>query len=279
MEIIWQKQKYFISVLQTKCAKEQKLEWFAENKLKDIPFQHIQPDKNNNWIDLTDNDWEEMLPLANKETKLSKNNKDENSLLKLYSLGVVTNRDEWVYDINEKNLEDKVKYLIDIYNIDVERLKNIEKSKIKDEVDYQIKWTRAVKNDLFKGKEYEFNRTNILYSLYRPYIREHLYFSKNLNEMQYLIPKLIKRETISGFGNLFIAITGTSSVKPFISLVTNIIPCLDLLEKLNAYLSTVTTKKETNRKYHGLGIGAILGRGMRGEHTPKKEKNLTPALS
>jgi predicted helicase len=41
--------------------KEDKLQWFAENKLKDIPFEIIRPDKNNNWINIANNDFETLL--------------------------------------------------------------------------------------------------------------------------------------------------------------------------------------------------------------------------
>ena len=44
--------------------KEEKLEWLRHHKLADIPFQRITPDKNNNWINLADNDWETLLPLT-----------------------------------------------------------------------------------------------------------------------------------------------------------------------------------------------------------------------
>lgn len=53
---------------------------------------------------LADNDFDDLLPLANKETKLAKSQKEERAVFKLFSLGVVTARDDWVYDFNEQNL-------------------------------------------------------------------------------------------------------------------------------------------------------------------------------
>ena len=106
----------YYHTLTDEMRKEEKWEWFSENKLENISFDHIIPDKNNNWLDLTDNDWETMLPLANKETKLSKSKNDEKAVFKLFSNGIVTARDEWVYDFNSKNLENKVKHFIDLYD-------------------------------------------------------------------------------------------------------------------------------------------------------------------
>jgi len=169
-------------------AKE-KLEFLTFNKLKDIPFEIITPDKDNNWINMsTADDWETMLPIANKETKLTKNISEENAVFKLFSLGVVTNRDEWVYDANKENLKIKIQFLIDLYNTEVKRLNGIKKENLKDKVDYTIKWTRAVKNDLSKGKIYIFDENNVSDCLYRPFVKKKLYYTQELNEMQYQMP-------------------------------------------------------------------------------------------
>lgn len=204
--------------------KEEKLNWFRDNPIQNIAFDKILPDKTHNWINLSEeNDWEKLLPVADKEVKLGKN---KNALFELFSLGVVTARDEWVYDNNEECLKKKVQHLIGVYNIDRERLKGKDKNTIKDEVDYSIKWSRAVKNDLFKDKKYFFNESLILKSLYRPYVKRLIYFSRELNEMQYQLPNLFRNGN-----NLCIAMSGTSTSKPFTTLVTDTRFCYDLIEK------------------------------------------------
>jgi len=57
-------------------------------------------------------------------------------------------------------------------------------------IDYTIKWTRAVKDDLVKGKVYCYNENLVTDSHYRPFIKRKLYFSEELNEMQYQNPLL-----------------------------------------------------------------------------------------
>jgi predicted helicase len=170
--------------------REQKLQWLAENPLKDIPFEIIRPDRNNNWINLSENDFEELLPLCSKNAKLGRGNE---TLFELFSLGVVTARDEWVYDHNKKHLSDKIKFLIDVYNKELV----LHKDKIKDIVDYSIKWSRAVKNDLSKGKKYIFNKKDIVESLYRPFVKKKLYFNKELIEMRYQLNAIFQDENIS----------------------------------------------------------------------------------
>jgi len=184
------KAKIYYFTLTDEMRKEEKLAWFSEMKFEDIPFEHIQPDKNGNWIDIPDNDWEELIPVSNKETKLAKSKSEEKAVFKLNSIGVVTARDEWVYDYKRTDVEKKVKHLIDIYNLDVVKLKGKSKNEIKDEVDYSIKWSRAVKNDLFKAKIYKFDQSNIIKTLFRPFTKKYLYFARELNEMQYQNPMI-----------------------------------------------------------------------------------------
>ncbi|MCD8481043.1 MAG: Eco57I restriction-modification methylase domain-containing protein [Candidatus Cloacimonetes bacterium] len=125
--------------MQDEWRKDDKLQWLCSNALKDTPFTHIEPDKNNNWINLTDNDWEELMPVADKSVKLGSN---QNAVFSMYSLGLVTNRDEWVYDYETSILVNKVATLIDTYNNAANRA-DIDKN--------EIKWTRAVKKGLNEG--------------------------------------------------------------------------------------------------------------------------------
>ena len=175
--------------LQDETPRKEKLDWFRNNKLSDLEMERIHPDEKGNWLNITDNDFEDLLPLASKDVKGNKGGVEfDKAVFKLFSLGVVTNRDEWVYDFDKENLEKKVKHLIDVYNFDVERLKGRNKDEIRDGVDTSIKWTRAVKNDLSKGKKYAFDDNLIVEGVYRPFVKKQLYFSKELNEMQYQMP-------------------------------------------------------------------------------------------
>ncbi len=207
----------FYNEIKDYAKAEEKKEYLHANKLKTLQFRKITPDKNNNWINLADNDFDELIPLANKQTKLTKKKQDENAVFKLFSLGVVTARDEWVYDDNEELLVTKVKHLIKVYNKDVGKHQNKSKDEIRNFVDYSIKWTRAVKNDLSSGKKYSFDKANIIDSIYRPFVKKKLYFSKELNEMQYQLPVMFRES------NKIIAVNHTSA-KQFNVLSSNYLP-------------------------------------------------------
>jgi predicted helicase len=197
---------------------EAKKDYLAENKISDLKFQPIQPDKQSNWLNLAENDWKEHIPVATKAGK-NEGSQEPKSIFKLFSLGVVTARDEWVYDDSLENLQKKVRFLIDIYNSEVQKqINRYEPSKVADNLDYSIKWTRAVKRDLVNGEIYTFQKKHIVSGLYRPFISRYLYFASELNEMQYRLPEIFIKN------NLVIGFTDSGSQKPFMVMVSQDIP-------------------------------------------------------
>jgi predicted helicase len=192
--------------------KEEKLRLIDSSKFKDLPFNRILPDKNNNWINQTDNDFESLMPVCDKQVKLGKS---QNAIFKLFSLGVVTSRDEWVYSDNEQNLINKVKHLIKTYNAQIGG----------DDLDYSIKWSRAVKKDLEQSIKYQFDADLIIESLYRPFSNKKLYFSKQLNEMQYQLPHIFGKN--SQLENKVI-MCSSGQRNDFLTLASDKIPSLDV---------------------------------------------------
>jgi predicted helicase len=95
--------------------KDEKLNWLRSNKknISDLEFDLIIPDKKENWLNQTDNDWDSLLPLGTKETKLGKKT---NAIFRNFSNGVVTSRDDWVYDFDKENLKNKIEFFIEKYN-------------------------------------------------------------------------------------------------------------------------------------------------------------------
>ncbi|OGJ67513.1 DNA methyltransferase [Candidatus Peribacteria bacterium RIFCSPLOWO2_01_FULL_54_110] len=167
---------------------EEKLMFLQTTPLERISFTHIQPDKNGNWLNITDNDWDDLLPLVSKETKLAKSDAHDRALFKLYSLGVATNRDEWVYDFDQKELTNRIKFHFDEYR---KKLSKFCGTNFKDnELDTTIKWTRDMKKNLRQGNQLKFDKNAIRMALYRPFVNQWVYFDKSANEMQYQLPQI-----------------------------------------------------------------------------------------
>ncbi|MFM6911115.1 MAG: type ISP restriction/modification enzyme, partial [Dolichospermum sp.] len=166
-----------------------------------------------------------------KETKLSKNADNEQAIFKLFSLGIVTSRDDWNYDISQNNLTNKINYFYNIYYQEQLRWEesnnlNHPKISINDFVDRNIKWTSELEQHLIRGSKLEYNSNCLSIGLYRPYFKQHLYYDK------IIVHRLCQQDSIfpinSNCENLIITFTDTGSQKPFMSLASNTIPDLHL---------------------------------------------------
>lgn len=147
-------------------AKE-KLEFLSFNKLKDIPFETIHPDKNNNWINLTNNDFETFIPLQEKGNK--------KTVFNFSSLGVSTNRDEWVYDFSKENLQNKIQFFIKKYNHYLDKNDTSWKT--------DIKWSRDLKKKFSQKKKVDYSENLIIAGNYRPFTKQYFYSEKILNDI------------------------------------------------------------------------------------------------
>ncbi len=203
---------------------EEKLSFLASHPMRGLDFDEVQPDKTHNWVNLTSNDFETLMPLASKETKAATTAGKERAIFKLFSLGVVTNRDEWVYDEQDDSLHAKVNFLVETYNDDVSRHR-ASANAANPHADFgtAIKWTRAVKADLNKGLRYTFDDTATIEACYRPFVKRRLYFHPKLNEMQYQLPSIFGRGEVR---NPSIVISDATAQKPWMVCAVEQVPDL-----------------------------------------------------
>ena len=201
---------------------EDKLAYLGTTKITSVQFDVIKPDKKNNWINIADNDFDSLIPSASRETKLAKSASQERAIFRSYTLGVVTARDDWVYDFDRKNLIPKIRYLIKTYNADLERIGGKgSKKDVSSELNSSIKWTRGVKRNLGKGVSYKFSEKKIIRASYRPFVSEWLYRDNYLNEMPNQTPLIFGDGSIQ---NSAITVMGDSTGKPYFCLAINTIP-------------------------------------------------------
>jgi predicted helicase len=190
--------------------RENKITYLAETKFHQIPFQHITPDKKHNWINQSDNDFDSLLPLVDKDVKAGKK---EEAVFKLFSIGVATHRDEWVYDLSNQNLMTKMSFFIMIYQSECKKL-NYE------ELSTQIKWDEDLKGYLKRGIQKEFDELNIKPSLYRPFNKYQFYLDKHLNARTY---QWLEIYNDNYKDNKYIAFSALGNTKPFHCLASNTI--------------------------------------------------------
>ncbi|MFM6270024.1 MAG: type ISP restriction/modification enzyme, partial [Dolichospermum sp.] len=138
--------------------------------------------------------------------------KAEEAVFKLFSRGVATQRDEWVYDLSKNALEEKVKFLIQVYQGTLEDAKYPEKN--------QIKWDRELTKYLDRKISKTFEFTQIVKGSYRPFYQEYFYFDKHFNGMTYQWFDILNETHTE---NKYIAFLALGNTKPFHCLASNLI--------------------------------------------------------
>lgn len=147
---------------------EDKLAWLGSNSASRVSFQQVAPDEKGNWVNQTENDWDSLIPVADKKTKAGAVRGQDRAVFKLFSLGVSTNRDEWVYDFNRDNLANKMQFFCRAYEEALETAKELPPS---------IKASRNLKRRFEAGRRETFSSERIERSLYRPFSLRFLYRS------------------------------------------------------------------------------------------------------
>ena len=215
-----------------------------------IEWQKLRPDEKHNWLtEGMHEEFEKFLPLGTKEDK--KSVKDNlTSIFKIYSRGVSTSRDEWVYSFSEEELESNVKRLIKNFNFEVARYSQLdERVNIDDFVNNSpdfIKWTDRLKAALEQKLKLEFEANKVRKSLYRPFVEKFLYFDHLLCHRRYQ-QHLFCPST--GHENVMICLAGAGNRMPFGCLATNLISTLDLaFEKTQCFPFYTYDEDGANRR-------------------------------
>jgi len=239
----------YYSRLDEYWRKEQKYDFLDQKQQRtNIEWQEITPDKNHTWLTAgLDNAFGTFLPMGSKEGRTG----IEDVIFKIYGRGVATSRDTWAYHFRRDELAQNIARMIETYNDHVARWGRLTtKPNVDDFVnndERKISWSRDLKLDLKRGRFAEFNEDKIRPSLYRPFVKQHLFFDRILNEEVYQMPAIFPNSDTEK-ENRVICVSGIGSTKPFQTLMTSNIPSLDFLEKTQCFPFYSYDEDGTNRR-------------------------------
>ncbi len=193
----------------------------------EMPWQTLQPNEHGDWLNQRNNLFETFIPIGDKDDK-----KNSTVFNQFYSRGLASARDAWCYNSSKRELVKNIQIIIDFYN--QQRLAFFDKRKtepslqVEDFVEFdstRVTWNRGLKNDLERNKAIIFSNDCVLKGMYRPFFKQNVYFSKELNDMIYQLPKLFPSPNTK---NLVICVSGVGGSKDFSTLIVDCIPDLQL---------------------------------------------------
>ena len=210
---------------------------------KQMTWKTLQPNEHGDWLNQRNDLFGEFIPIADKSNT-------EKPFFNLNSNGIVTNRDAWVYNSSYNSLSDNMKGMIAFYNSEVERFVEAKKSnpdlEAKDFVSTdpkRIKWVQNLFRDAQNGLKLEFQSSEVIVSLYRPYFKQNLYKHRNFVWSPYLQNSFFPEKSSQ---NLLICTTGIAGTKEFTSLITDKMPDIQLLANGQSFPLYYYEEREKN---------------------------------
>jgi predicted helicase len=201
-------------------SREEKLAIVADSTLGTVPWQQITPNRHGDWINQRDEDYLTYPILGdNKGTEI------QPAAFSLYSGGLKTNRDAWVYNYSLPHLQENVTRSIDFYNGEVDRASRPNFAPDFDPT--KLSWNRADKANVQRGRTIEHRDSAYREGLYRPFARSNVYFDRAYNDMVYRLEQLFPTERHDNYG---FYLTGIASHHEFSLLGTRLIPDLHTLD-------------------------------------------------
>ena len=152
-----------------------KLAYLHGAALEHLDFDDITPDERNGWLNQSTPDFQRLMPLIDKQTKFAKTTNDEQAIFRLFSNGVKTNRDEWVFDVDVHNLRNKALFFADNYN----ELLDTNDSPYSS----VIKWSRDLRNEFQRGRRIVYSEASRVESLRRPFVTMHHFADFTMNDV------------------------------------------------------------------------------------------------
>lgn len=174
--------------------------------IENIKWKKIIPDENNDWINKRKLSFSNFIKIEPSK-KYDLNSK---SVFNVYSNGIGTSRDAWVYNFNKDNLLFNIEKSINYFNDIVENQSDI---KVYD--DNYIHWSSSLDILRKNSKKINFDKNEVYYGMYRPFVKQNLYYGSNFIHRRGQFEDFLSKD------NKIIAITGVGANKEFSCFISN----------------------------------------------------------
>jgi predicted helicase len=193
----------------------------------DVPWISIVPNAHGDWINQRAGDFEELTPLVAAGADGSA------PIFQVHSAGINSSRDAWVYNFARDTVATHTERMITAFNAQVTAFKAHCEARALDKpadlVDEfidrdpkKISWSEGLRKRVARARAaISFDSEQIVIAQYRPFCKQHLYYSRDINERVYQEPRVFPP---SGDPNMAITVTGVGARRNFSALMVNAVP-------------------------------------------------------
>ena len=215
------------------ASKAEKIEEVVNATISNLNWQSVVPNKEGDWLNQRSEDFVTWPVIGEKKGGSTK-------FFDLHSRGLSTARDTWAYAQTEDRLLSKLGVLAGTYTEATAALQNwlteqgISKPRERDVTAFlqahphfadttKVSWNRTLKNLAAKDTEIPVRRNRVYRSLYRPFLKQRVYFEQSLNDMTYQLPSMFPTPEHRNIGFVVMAPRDAAN---FAVLATDLMPDL-----------------------------------------------------
>ena len=225
-------------------------------------FRPIIPNAHHDWINQRNETFLNYLPMGDKDNKGNKGIVP--SVFTLYSNGLKSNRDSWVYNFSKNDLVGNMEKTIAFYNNELQRYTQACEGKENDNkpsgdnfVDNdssKISWSSTLIAHLVRGSEAVHDTENLRKAVYRPFNKVNLYSNNIFLDRPAIVSRCFpKRDT----HNLAICVSGIGASKEFSALMVDTLPDLEIVSKSQCFPRYRYIPAEEKGRQTSLTLGEV----------------------
>lgn len=230
------KAKIFYHDIGDYLSREEKLSIIAKSgDIFNLPMAELHPNEHGDWINQRNDKFSAFLSIEPN----SKGDIKSKAWFNIYSQGMGTSRDAWVYGSNITDVRTRMKSTIDFYNNQVEGWKQAKElnpqlsvDDFKDNDSTKISWSSSLVPKLEKQLKCNYCENDIEVSLYRPFFKQYLYTGEFFIHRRSMWPQLLPTKQ---YQNLSICVSGVGVTKPFSCIITDTFPDLEVIGKSQCF--------------------------------------------
>ena len=181
-------------------------------------WQTIMPDKHHDWIGQRNDAFAQFYPLGTADTKAGQ---ADDAICGLYSLGLVTSRDAYIYNFSHNACTENAERMTKDYLSAVQEIEanpELTADEAARRHSKNIKWAGVLKDNLYRKQKTLFQVGYLRKVAYRPFVAMNSYVNYIFIQRKYRMDRIFP-DSVSE--NRVICVPGIGSKKPFSILMTD----------------------------------------------------------
>lgn len=227
------------------ASKAQKIEDVVNATISNLNWQSIVPNKEGDWLNQRSEEFSTWPMLGEKKGSSTK-------IFGSFTRGLETGRDTWVYSFNKLRLEEQLLTFGRTYEQARSEFHKQEflgngkgESLVADFLQFnpafadarRIKWSRSLRNSVYRNTKFDFDTDRIVRSLYRPFCSQHVYYDRLLNHERSQLPSMFPTPEHRNIGFIVMAPRDAAN---FAVLATDLMPDLSFFTYTVQYFPRFT---------------------------------------